>query len=215
MTALSAQELLHTVRNITGSSSGIRLRQDLATGKLGVRVRRWLGTQAEVECRAAPGAVERPSRRSEVFAIRPSSADAARRSDPRIVDIFFDKMVSAELDFASMREAVIRVPESEPDGYRRVLCIGTTGAGKTILVRQLIGTNPSKERFPSTSTVKTTIRAYRDRLLADGGWRTVVTFDIVRRGRREHLNECISADVLSAAMDAHDYELLRLSLERT
>ena len=181
-------------------------RQDLATGKLGVRVRRGLGTQDEVEA-------ERLREELNVLLGDPkfhdpaARADAARRFDPRIVDIFFDKMVSAELDFAALREAVIRLPESEPDGYRRVLFLGTTGAGKTTLVRQLIGTNPSKERFPSTSTARTTIHD-TEIVLADGGWRAVVTFASCDEVR-EHLNECISAAVLSAARGANDSEVLR------
>jgi hypothetical protein len=88
-----------------------------------------------------------------------------------------------------------------------VLFLGTTGAGKTTLVRQLIGTDPVKERFPSTSTAKTTIHD-TEIVLADGNWRAVVTFassDEVR----EYLNECISAAVLAAAKGANDAEVFR------
>jgi hypothetical protein len=34
-------------------------------------------------------------------------------------------------------------------GYRRVLLLGTTGAGKTTVIRQFLGTDPLKDRFPS------------------------------------------------------------------
>ena len=134
-------------------------------------------------------------------------AEAERRFDPRVVDIFFDKMVPEETDFAALRDAVIALPESEPDGYRRVLFLGTTGAGKTTLVRQLIGTDPVEERFPSTSTAKTTIHD-TEIVFAEGDWRAVVSFassDEVR----EYLNECISAAVLAAAKGADDAEVLR------
>ena len=116
-------------------------------------------------------------------------------------------MVPEETDFAALREAVIALPESGPDGYRWVFFLGTTGAGKTTLVRQLIGTDPLKERFPSTATAKTTIHD-TEIVVADGDWRAVVTFassDEVR----EHLNECISAAVLAAAKGADDAEVLR------
>ena len=85
--------------------------------------------------------------------------------------------------------------------------LGTTGAGKTTLVRQLIGTDPLKERFPSTSTAKTTIHD-TEIVLAEGDWRAVVTFassDEVR----EYLNECISTAVLAAANKADDADVLR------
>ena len=88
-----------------------------------------------------------------------------------------------------------------------MLLLGTTGAGKTTLVRQLIGTDPTKERFPSTSTAKTTTHD-TEIVLAEGNWRAVVTF-VSSDEVREHLNECISAAVLSAAKGANDVEVLR------
>ena len=181
-------------------------RRDDVGSKTGVRVRRGLGTRDEAEA-------ERLLDELNILLGDPKFHDpdarteAARRFDPRVVDIFFDKMVPEETDFATLREAVIALPESGPDGYRRVLFLGTTGAGKTTLVRQLIGTDPLKERFPSTSTAKTTIHD-TEIVLTEGDWRAVVTFapsDEVR----EYLNECISAAVLAAAKGAEDAEVLR------
>lgn len=56
----------------------------------------------------------------------------------------------------AIREREIPLPTPE-SGYARVLLVGATGAGKTTLLRQLLGTHPRTERFPSTSTAKTTI----------------------------------------------------------
>lgn len=182
------------------------VRRDDATGKVGVRVRRGLGTRDEAEA-------ERLREELNLLLSDPSYHDPAaraqadRRFDPRVVDIFYDKMVPEEADFAALRNTVIPLPEVGPDGYRRVLFLGTTGAGKTTLVRQLIGTDPLTERFPSTSTAKTTIHD-TEIVLANGNWRAVATFassDEVR----EYLNECISAAVLSAAKGAGDAEVLR------
>ena len=181
-------------------------RRDEATGKPGVRVRRGLGTRDEAEA-------ERLRDELNVLLGDPkyrdpaARAEAERRFDPRVVDIFFDKMVPEATDFAALRDAVIPLPDSVPDGYRRVLFLGTTGAGKTTLVRQLIGTDPVKERFPSTSTAKTTIHD-TEIVLAEGDWHAVATFassDEVR----EYLNECISAAVLAADKGADDAEVLR------
>lgn len=181
-------------------------RRDIATGKPGVRVRRGLSTRDRAEAE---------SLREELNTLlgdpryhEPAArTDAERRFDPRVVDIFFDKMVPDATDFPSLREAAIPLPASGPDGYRRVLLLGTTGAGKTTLVRQLIGTDPAKERFPSTSTAKTTIHD-TEIVLAAGGWRAAITFassDEVR----EYLNECISSAVLAASKGADDAEVLR------
>ena len=181
-------------------------RRDDASGRSGVRVRRGLGTRDGVEA-------ERLREELNVllgdrrFHDPDARAEAARRFDPRVVDIFFDKMVPEEIDFPALREAVIPLPESGPDGHRRVLFLGTTGAGKTTLVRQLIGTDPLKERFPSTSTAKTTIHDI-EIVLEEGDWRAVVTF-AASDEVREYLNECISAAVLATAKGADDAEVLR------
>lgn len=182
------------------------VRRDKASGKLGLRVRRGLGTRDEVEAERLRGDLNALLGDSKYHAPA-ARAEAERRFDLRVVDIFFDGLVPEETDFTALREASIALPESGPNGYRRVLFLGTTGAGKTTLVRQLIGTDPIKERFPSTSTAKTTIHD-TEIVAAEGDWCAVVTFapsDEVR----EHLNECISAAVLAAANDASDAEVLR------
>lgn len=181
-------------------------RRDAASGKPGVRVRRGLGTREEKEAERLRDELNLLLGDPEYH--DPSArAEAERRFDPRVVDVFFDKIVPEETDFAALRESAIGLPESRPDGYRRVLFLGTTGAGKTTLVRQLIGTDPVDERFPSTSTAKTTIHD-TEILPTEGGWRAVVTFapsDEVR----EHLNDCISAATLAAANGAETPDVLR------
>ena len=182
------------------------VRRSDATGKPGLRVRSGLGTRDEGEAARlrdelnvllGNGKYHDPAARPE----------AERRFDPRVVNIFFDKMVPEQTDFTALRDAAIELPESARDGYRRVLFLGTTGAGKTTLVRQLIGTDPNKERFPSTSTAKTTIHD-TEIVLAEGDWRAVVTF-ASRDEVSEYLSECVSDAVLAGARGADDAEMLR------
>ena len=116
-------------------------------------------------------------------------------------------MASDTADFIAIREEVIPLPPSDPEGYRHVLLLGTTGAGKTTLVRQLIGTNPKTERFPSTSTAKTTIHD-TEIVLDEGPWRAVVTFAPSQEVRGA-LSECISAATLEASKGADDAAVLR------
>ncbi|MCY4621825.1 MAG: hypothetical protein OXD34_08340 [bacterium] len=87
-----------------------------------------------------------------------------------------------------------------------MLLLGTTGAGKTTLVRQLIGTDPSTERFPSTSTSKTTIHD-TEIILDNGGWRAVVTF-VSRHETKSYLDECICAAALEIVTNADDTKIL-------
>jgi ABC-type glutathione transport system ATPase component len=79
------------------------------------------------------------------------------------------------------------------DGYTTVQLIGTTGAGKTTLVRQLLGTHPKRERFPSTSAAKTTVSDF-EVILASGPFRAVVSF-LPRERVRQYIMECVIAAV--------------------
>ena len=186
------------------------VRRDHTTGKPGVRVRRGLGTRDKGEAERLRDELNEllANHRYHDLATR---AEAERRFDARVVDIFFDRMVPEEYDFSALRDSAIPLPPSDdPDGYRHVLLLGTTGAGKTTLVRQLISTDPSTERFPSTSTSKTTIHD-TEIILDDGPWRGVATFapsDEVR----EHLMECIARAVLAAVADSDDPTVLRFLL---
>lgn len=189
------------------------VRRDERTGRRGIRVRRGLGTRDRVEAEQLRDELNQllsdPKYRS--LAAR---TEAERRFDPRVVEIYFHKMVPKEFDFRALRDEAIPLPPSEPEGYRHVLLLGTTGAGKTTLVRQMIGTDPSKERFPSTSTAKCTIHD-TEIILDDGPWRAVVTF-VSRDKAREHLNECITAavgEVVRDGDDATDARVLKFLLD--
>ncbi|MDH4143626.1 MAG: hypothetical protein OEY23_00470, partial [Acidimicrobiia bacterium] len=70
------------------------------------------------------------------------------------------------------REAVLPGPEAG-SGYRHVLLVGPTGAGKTSLVRQLLGTE--RDAFPAVSASKTTV-AETEIIMAPGEFYAVVTF---------------------------------------
>jgi GTPase Era involved in 16S rRNA processing len=136
---------------------------------------------------------------------------AAREVDPRIVSIFYDKIESKLQDPWSIRDAVLPIPSRE-EGYSRVLVLGQTGAGKTTLLRQFIGTTP-QERFPSTSTAKTTVFDI-EIITAAGPFRTVVSFlsdELVR----SYIEECLVASVSAAAEQAPEAEVIRRFFEHS
>lgn len=182
------------------------VRTDEATGKPGLRVRQGLGTRDEEEAEKLLGQLNELLAQPQ-YHDAAARAEAERRFDQRVVDIFFYKMVPEETDYRTIRNDFIRLLDSANDGYRRALLLGTTGAGKTTLGRQLIGTDPVTERFPSTSTAKTTIHD-TEIVVAPGSWKVIVTFASMEEVR-EYLSECVSAAALSAWRGASDTEILR------
>ena len=100
--------------------------------------------------------------------------DALKVFDRRIVDAFFDGMQAGAPDSYYVRNAQIEMPGKEAR-YAKVLFVGTTGAGKTSLLRHLIGSDPDKDRFPSTSAAKTTVSDI-EIIPADGTYSAAVTF---------------------------------------
>lgn len=187
-------------------------RIDPNTGQVGRRVRQGLGTPDEAEANELKDQLNQLLA-DETFWSLPAKAEAGKRFNRRVVEIFYHGMEPEESDFRGIREAIIPLPTSKDSDYRSALLLGTTGAGKTTLLRQIIGTDPETERFPSTSTAKTTVHE-TEVVLAPGPYKAVATFFPIDEVR-EHLNECISEAVLSAYRGDGDGEVLRKLLMHT
>lgn len=181
-------------------------RIDPTTGKAGLRVRQSLKTDNEQEAVKLRDDMN-------VLLSSPHLWDLGAREqafgvlDPRVVDIFYYKLEGGETDFLGLRETALALPSAQSSEYRRALLLGTTGAGKTTLLRQIIGTDPARERFPSTSTAKTTVHE-TEIVLSEGAFRAVVTF-FPMEDVREHLKECASAAVLAAYRGEAEGEQMR------
>ena len=143
-------------------------------GSQGVKVRRGLGTSDESAADALVDEMNVLLSDQSYWSIaeRPR---AEQRFDDRVVRAFYEPMESpAGADPVAIRDDAMPLPSRE-DGYSRVMFMGTTGAGKTSLLRHLIGTDPRRDRFPSTSTGKTTIADIE--VITDAGdFEAVVTF---------------------------------------
>ncbi|MDY7100859.1 MAG: hypothetical protein S0880_06695 [Actinomycetota bacterium] len=112
--------------------------------------------------------------------------------------------------FYGLRELLIPGP-SQTTGYRTVLVIGTTGAGKSTLIRQLMGTDPKTEAFPATSTSKTTV-AEAELLLAPGDHFAAITF-MPLADVRTYVEECVVAAALAAFEERSETEIRTRLLE--
>lgn len=185
-------------------------RLDMASGKHGRRVRRGLGTSDEMEASLMVEQLNEILTTPELWEATARST-ALGRFDERIVDIFYDGLESTTVDFQELREALLPLP-TEEEGYRTVLLLGTTGAGKTTVVRQILGTDPDTERFPSTSTAKTTVADTELITTEDGGYEAVVTF-IPRDEVIDYLTENVSEAALAAFRKRPDDEIRRRLLD--
>lgn len=185
-------------------------RLDPATGRTGRRVRRSLKTKSDAEADALISQLD-ALLADRAYWDAAARSRAAERFDERVVSIFYDDLEARSTDFEAVRESLLPLPDSAA-AYRTVLLLGTTGAGKTTLVRQILGTDPKSERFPSTSAAKTTI-ADAELILTEGSnYSAVVTF-VGRDEISEYLTECASEAALAIFRSADEREVRRRLLD--
>jgi hypothetical protein len=158
-----------------GWSMGFRhpLRND-SRGRPGLKMRRGLGTADETEADAMVAEMNEILRDSSWWNASKRKEAELRFSKP-VVEAFYDEIQAGRDDSEALRESHLRLPNAHDDEYTRVLFVGTTGAGKTSLLRLLIGSDPDVDRFPSTAPAKTTI-ADIEVIQADGPLEAAVTF---------------------------------------
>ena len=184
-------------QNRTGWSISFRhpLRTD-TQGRPGLKMRRGLRTDDSAEADKLVAEMN-TILSDETWWSAARQQEAARRFSNIVVDAFFDEIQAGRPDPARLREELLALPDAE-QGYSKVLFVGTTGAGKTSLLRHLIGSDPELDRFPSTSTARTTI-ADIEVIAAEGAFEAVVTFEsefLVQAS----VEECI-ADACAAVWD--------------
>jgi hypothetical protein len=180
------------------------------SGKPGRRVRRGLGTADPEEADRIVAHINELLA-SEKYWSATARPAAEGHFDERAVAVFFDGMEPVPAgSSAVVRHEHIPLP-TVSDGYRQVLLLGTTGAGKTTLVRQLLGTHPEIDRFPSTSTAKTTI-ADTELVISEGAYRAVVTFS-PRDEVIDHLVDCASKAAAAVHRGDGDQDVARALLD--
>lgn len=172
--------------------------------KPGLKIRRGLGTTSAEE---ADRLVEQMNQllADQRWWTLARKAEAALVFDNRVIEAFFDEMEPALVDNRAIRDAALALPGAA-DHYSTVLFVGTTGAGKTSLLRHLIGSDPDEDRFPSTSTAKTTI-ADTEVILADGDYEAIVTF-FPEQEIRLAVEECVLNACTAVLTNGSDERIL-------
>ena len=176
------------------------LRTDPRTGQ-GLKVRRGLSTADESQAQRLVDEMN-ALLSDERFHNIAMKREAERLFSSVVVNAFYDGIENAAPDTWNVREKYIQLPTAEA-GYSKVLFVGTTGAGKTSLLRHLIAADPEKDRFPSTSTAKTTI-ADLEIITGKSPYRAVVTF-FSEWSVRTSIRECV-ADACLAIYEQAELE---------
>lgn len=181
------------------------------TGKVGLRIRRGLGTTDENEAQRLVDQMNEILSDSSLWDLSAKPL-ALLRYDEKIVAAFYDYLEPKNTDYYSLREAHLPLPGAD-QGYAKVLLVGSTGAGKTTLLRQFIGSDPKKDRFPSTSPNKTTVSDI-EVICSPGDYEVIVTFFELREIRL-HVEDCVMAAVLAKVNGMDDNTVSMRLLEHS
>src|SRR4030095_817217 len=184
---------------------------DDKTGKPGMRVRRGLGTEDRTEAQEIVDHVNAMLGNKDFWQLGARDV-AAKLFKAKAVAAFYDhdRLRTAIVDPWAKREEVLKLPT---EGYSIVQIVGPFGVGKTTLIRQLIGTDPETERFPSTSKGRATI-CDTEIICAPGQFSAVVSF-LSHDRVLAYVEECVEAAVSAAAEGHDDKQIARCLLEHT
>jgi hypothetical protein len=178
-------------------------------GKIGRKIRRGLGTPNEIEAEALVQQMN--ALLSDESYWDPSARNLAKEVFPEgIVNAFYDEVEYIVQDYKLRREEVLPL-KTPKDDFSRVLLLGPTAAGKTTLLRQIMGTDPIQERFPATSTAKTTVFD-TEIILSEGRYKAVVTF-YTESETRELIKESIKSAMKKFFATNNEKDLQRIFLE--
>ena len=177
-------------------------------GKPGRKVRKGLGTDDRSIAEALVGDLNRlladPTLHSPAARVK-----AEAQFDRRVVEIFYDGIEPKKQNYRALRDEHLRFP----DGYPRVLLLGVPGAGKTTLVRQLIGSHPDRDRFPSISANRTTT-CDTEVIIGHEDFEAVVTFMSEEEADFE-IQQSVSDAVLHAINATSDTDVAKVLLDRS
>lgn len=173
-------------------------------GKPGLKLRKSLSTQDDQRADALVAQLNELLSNERWWSID-RRKEAELQFDPLIVAIFFDGMEAGTIDSRSLRDQKIPL-WGRDHGYSRILVTGPTGAGKTTLLRHVMGTSHQDDRFPSTSTARTTT-AEIEIITSEGTFEAAVTF-MPEHEVRANIDECLEEACLKAVQEHNDEKVL-------
>ncbi len=201
-------------KNLGRKSWLVEFRHPLKTdnnNKPGKKTRKGLGTSDENEAQRLTAQLNHLLSDESLWSIG-SQADAVNQFDAKVVEIFYGEIAPRTQSAAQLRDKLLPLPDHS-QGYAKVALLGVPGAGKTTLLRQLIGTHPEKERFPSTSVNRTTTFPTEITISDSEHYQAVVTFMSEHETRFE-IEESISVALIKA-IDSSEQRVAETLLEKS
>lgn len=143
-----------------------------------------------------------------------SRADALRDGfEPTIVEIFYGDLDPSATSHRALRERLLPLPIMGAGHAVQTLILGNSGVGKTTLLRRLIGSDPARDRFPATSTNRTTTCEI-EIVTGRTDYSAAVTF-LSRHQVQQEVTESLSNAVLKAIESASDEIVMKDLLDDT
>ncbi len=140
-----------------------------------------------------------------------SRSEAAKIYNPIIIEIFYGDLDPTTNSQRVRREEHLPLPAMETTP--RTLILGNSGVGKTTLLRRLIGCDRPNDRFPATSTNRTTtceieiLTGFKD-------YSAAVTF-LTRNQTQQEVTEALSNALLKAIEAQPDEAIMKDLLDDT
>jgi hypothetical protein len=185
------------------------LRND-SRNRPGKKVHKALGTDNQEDALALVDLLNQLLRNETLWSSA-GKIEATRLYGDKVAEIFYGGIEPSGTSAFDLDD-FLPLP-STAEGYSKVLLIGVPGAGKTTLIRQLLGTNPKTERFPATSINRTTTFLTELVLREHGNFNCAVTFMSEYEARFE-VEEALTAAV-SEAIEGRARDVASVFLEKS
>lgn len=185
----------------------------LEGSKPGKKVFKGLGTDDEATAKHLEARMNALLARKDLHSVG-SRAEALRDGfEPAIVEIFYGDLDPSATSHRALRERLLPLPAMGLGHAERTLILGNSGVGKTTLLRRLIGSDPSQDRFPATSTNRTTTCEI-EIVTGRANYSAAVTF-LSRHQVQQEVIESLSNAVLKAIESGSDDIVMKDLLDDT
>ena len=181
--------------------------------KPGRKVFRGLGTDDEARAKHLEARLNALLARQDLHSVG-SRAEALKEGfEPAIVEIFYGDLDPSASSHRALRDRLLPLPAMGPGLAVRTLILGNSGVGKTTLLRRLIGSDPTRDKFPATSTNRTTTCEI-EIVTGSADYSAAVTF-LSRHQVQQEVTESLSNAVLKAIESATDELVMKDLLDDT